>query len=189
MQDRITVQNQTQKPVSLELALEFGNDFADIFAVKNYDFALGDPRQRQGAAAARSRRVYDEEREPVRPRSTTAASRAPRSSSRSAGSSSRTRCASGSSSSRARRGSSASTSCRRSTAARWARTLRSSGSERSATGSRPRSRPGTCACRGCARRGTTSITCSRGPSPTSRRSGCRARAGSGTFRPQGCRGS
>ena len=43
MQDRITVQNQTRKPVSLELALGFGNDFADIFAVKNYDFALGDP--------------------------------------------------------------------------------------------------------------------------------------------------
>jgi glycogen debranching enzyme len=43
MQDRLLVQNQTRKPASFELALEFGNDFADIFAVKNYDFALGDP--------------------------------------------------------------------------------------------------------------------------------------------------
>ena len=51
MQDRITVQNQTRKPVSLELALAFGNDFADIFAVKNYDFALGDPDKARGAAA------------------------------------------------------------------------------------------------------------------------------------------
>jgi glycogen debranching enzyme len=45
MQDRLRVQNQTHEPVSFELALEFGNDFADIFAVKNHDFALGDPRK------------------------------------------------------------------------------------------------------------------------------------------------
>jgi glycogen debranching enzyme len=43
MQDHLRVQNQTQEKISFELALEFGNDFADIFAVKNYDFALGDP--------------------------------------------------------------------------------------------------------------------------------------------------
>jgi glycogen debranching enzyme len=43
MQDRLRVQNQTHEPVSFELALEFANDFADIFAVKNHDFALGDP--------------------------------------------------------------------------------------------------------------------------------------------------
>jgi glycogen debranching enzyme len=43
MQDRLLVQNQTRRPASFELALEFGNDFADIFAVKHYDFALGDP--------------------------------------------------------------------------------------------------------------------------------------------------
>ena len=45
MQDRLRVQNQTHEPVSFELALEFANDFADIFAVKNHDFALGDPRK------------------------------------------------------------------------------------------------------------------------------------------------
>ena len=45
MQDRFIVQNQTRKPVALELALAFGNDFADIFAVKNHDFALGNPEK------------------------------------------------------------------------------------------------------------------------------------------------
>jgi len=45
MQDRLRVQNQTHEPVSFELALEFANDFADIFAVKNHDFALGNPER------------------------------------------------------------------------------------------------------------------------------------------------
>jgi glycogen debranching enzyme len=44
MQDRIIVQNQGMEPVSFELGIEVGCDFADIFAVKDYDFALGDPR-------------------------------------------------------------------------------------------------------------------------------------------------
>jgi glycogen debranching enzyme len=43
MQDHLRVQNQSQEAISFELALEFGSDFADIFAVKNHDFALGDP--------------------------------------------------------------------------------------------------------------------------------------------------
>jgi glycogen debranching enzyme len=43
MQDRVVVQNQGMKPVAFELALEVACDFADIFAVKDYDFALGDP--------------------------------------------------------------------------------------------------------------------------------------------------
>jgi glycogen debranching enzyme len=43
MQDRLRVQNQSMKRIGFELALEFGSDFADIFAVKNHDFALGDP--------------------------------------------------------------------------------------------------------------------------------------------------
>jgi glycogen debranching enzyme len=43
MQDHLRVQNQSQEKISFELALEFESDFADIFAVKNYDFALGDP--------------------------------------------------------------------------------------------------------------------------------------------------
>jgi glycogen debranching enzyme len=44
MQDSIIVQNQGMEAVSFELAIEVGCDFADIFAVKDYDFALGDPR-------------------------------------------------------------------------------------------------------------------------------------------------
>jgi glycogen debranching enzyme len=43
MQDHLRVQNQSQEKVAFELALEFASDFADIFAVKNHDFALGDP--------------------------------------------------------------------------------------------------------------------------------------------------
>lgn len=43
MQDHLTVENQTLERLSFELALEFGSDFADIFAVKEHDFALGHP--------------------------------------------------------------------------------------------------------------------------------------------------
>ncbi len=45
MQDRIAVENVGAEPVSFELALEVESDFADIFAVKEHDFALGDPRR------------------------------------------------------------------------------------------------------------------------------------------------
>jgi glycogen debranching enzyme len=45
MQDRIVVANVSGEAVAVEVALEFANDFADIFAVKEYDFALGDPRR------------------------------------------------------------------------------------------------------------------------------------------------
>jgi glycogen debranching enzyme len=43
MHERLHVQNQSPEPVAFELAVEFGTDFADIFAVKDHDFALGDP--------------------------------------------------------------------------------------------------------------------------------------------------
>ena len=43
MQDRLLVQNHASHAVEFELALELGTDFADIFAVKAWDFALGDP--------------------------------------------------------------------------------------------------------------------------------------------------
>src|SRR5687768_12653700 len=43
MQEHIVVQNHAPRPLEFELALELGSDFADIFAVKAYDFALGDP--------------------------------------------------------------------------------------------------------------------------------------------------
>ena len=43
MQDHIVVRNHGRRAVAFELALEVGNDFADIIAVKEYDFTLGDP--------------------------------------------------------------------------------------------------------------------------------------------------
>ncbi len=43
MQDRIVIQNQSPASVSFRVGLEIGCDFADIFTVKAYDFALGDP--------------------------------------------------------------------------------------------------------------------------------------------------
>jgi glycogen debranching enzyme len=43
LQDSFLVQNQSMDRVEFDLELEIGTDFADIFAVKDYDFALGDP--------------------------------------------------------------------------------------------------------------------------------------------------
>jgi glycogen debranching enzyme len=43
MQDSFVVQNESMEPVEFDLELEVAADFADIFAVKDYDFALGDP--------------------------------------------------------------------------------------------------------------------------------------------------
>ena len=47
MQDRLLVQNHSSRAVELDLSLELGTDFADIFAVKAWDFALGDPQHAQ----------------------------------------------------------------------------------------------------------------------------------------------
>jgi glycogen debranching enzyme len=43
LQEHVVVESHAHRPLELELALEVGNDFADIFAVKDYDLALGDP--------------------------------------------------------------------------------------------------------------------------------------------------
>ncbi len=43
MQDRIVIENVGPEPVAFDLALEIASDFADIFAVKEHDFALGHP--------------------------------------------------------------------------------------------------------------------------------------------------
>jgi glycogen debranching enzyme len=43
MQEHIVVQNHAARSVEFELAIDVGSDFADIFAVKAYDFTLGDP--------------------------------------------------------------------------------------------------------------------------------------------------
>jgi glycogen debranching enzyme len=43
MQDSFAVQNQGMERLEFDLELDVGADFADIFAVKDFDFALGDP--------------------------------------------------------------------------------------------------------------------------------------------------
>src|SRR5206468_3529824 len=43
MQDRISIRNESMQPQRFEVGLELGSDFADIFTVKDHDFALGDP--------------------------------------------------------------------------------------------------------------------------------------------------
>jgi glycogen debranching enzyme len=43
MQEQVLVENLARRRVEFEVAFELANDFADIFAVKSYDFALGDP--------------------------------------------------------------------------------------------------------------------------------------------------
>ena len=42
MQELLVVSNHSPRRVAFDLALEIGNDFADIFAVKAYDFSFGD---------------------------------------------------------------------------------------------------------------------------------------------------
>ncbi|MGZ4353483.1 MAG: amylo-alpha-1,6-glucosidase [Gaiellaceae bacterium] len=43
MQDHLAIENTSQEPLELELSLELGSDFADIFTVKEHDFSLGHP--------------------------------------------------------------------------------------------------------------------------------------------------
>jgi glycogen debranching enzyme len=43
MQDRLILENRSMRSVAFDLELEVGSDFADIYTVKNHDFAFGDP--------------------------------------------------------------------------------------------------------------------------------------------------
>jgi glycogen debranching enzyme len=43
MQDALVVRSHASRPLTFSLEVELACDFADIFAVKQYDFALGDP--------------------------------------------------------------------------------------------------------------------------------------------------
>jgi glycogen debranching enzyme len=52
MQEHLVVSNHAPHRVEFDLSLEIGNDFADIFAVKSYDFALGDPEHARPLPAA-----------------------------------------------------------------------------------------------------------------------------------------
>jgi glycogen debranching enzyme len=61
MQDSFVVQNQSMERVEFDFELEIGADFADIFAVKDYDFALGDPLRAKALPGPRPSE-YDGER-------------------------------------------------------------------------------------------------------------------------------
>ena len=43
MEERVVITNETPEPVELRLAISFEADFADMFTVKEHDFALGHP--------------------------------------------------------------------------------------------------------------------------------------------------
>jgi glycogen debranching enzyme len=45
MQEHILCANHSDRPVEFDLGLDLGSDFADIFAVKAFDSALGDPQR------------------------------------------------------------------------------------------------------------------------------------------------
>ena len=61
LQDSFAVQNQGMEPVEFDFELEVATDFADIFAVKDYDFALGDPLRAKPLPELRPNE-YDDER-------------------------------------------------------------------------------------------------------------------------------
>jgi glycogen debranching enzyme len=61
MQDSFAVQNQSMQLVEFDFELDVASDFADIFAVKDYDFALGDPLRAKPLPGPRPNE-YDEER-------------------------------------------------------------------------------------------------------------------------------
>ena len=43
LQERIVIRNESMEALDFEVGIELGSDFADIFAVKEHDFTLGDP--------------------------------------------------------------------------------------------------------------------------------------------------
>jgi glycogen debranching enzyme len=61
MQDSFVLQNQSMERIEFDFELQVAADFADIFAVKDYDFALGDPTRAQPLPEPRAGE-YDEER-------------------------------------------------------------------------------------------------------------------------------
>ena len=138
------------EPVAFELALEIGSDFADIFAVKDHDFALGDPRAREPLPPPVDARAST--------RSTTSSSSSTR---RARGAHAGHLLAAAATSTAApsryrveleprEAGSCASTSSPRSTATGGAAGGRRGASARSSRASATRSPPGSCACRSCA---------------------------------------
>ncbi|MBD0330898.1 MAG: amylo-alpha-1,6-glucosidase [Thermoleophilia bacterium] len=65
MQDRIVLENALREPIAFELELALGADFADIFLVKEHDFALGRPRDAPPLPPPAAARWREEGRELV----------------------------------------------------------------------------------------------------------------------------
>jgi glycogen debranching enzyme len=65
MQETITVTNETMGPLSFELAIEIGTDFADIMSVKEHDFTLGHPADAPPLPPLAAARIDDGKRELV----------------------------------------------------------------------------------------------------------------------------
>jgi len=65
MQEQIVIRNESMEPVSFELGLELGADFVDIFAVKDRDFSLGDPRHAEPLPPSAPASYDDTERQLV----------------------------------------------------------------------------------------------------------------------------
>jgi glycogen debranching enzyme len=61
LHDTFAFTNTAMRPLELEVGLEVASDFADIFAVKDHDFALGDPLRAQPLPEPQPM-TYDEER-------------------------------------------------------------------------------------------------------------------------------
>jgi glycogen debranching enzyme len=64
MQELVVLRNEGLEPVSLELGVEVAADFADIFAVKEHDFSLGDPLRARPLPVPVTG-VYDAERDAI----------------------------------------------------------------------------------------------------------------------------
>ena len=166
MQELIVLQNLSGRPLTVDVELQTGCDFADIFAVKQYDFALGDPEraaplpplvpvEHPDPGRARPRRPQRERRDHAAPplagrRRWTAAP-----------------CAGTWSSRPTAAGMCASTSSSRSRASASSPSPPAGASATSSRVCATRSPPGSCGCRASAAPGATSSTASRSRSPTS----------------------
>lgn len=65
MQETIVVENETRSPLSFELAIEFGTDFADIMSVKEHDATLGHPEDASPFPPLAACRIDADQREYV----------------------------------------------------------------------------------------------------------------------------
>ena len=65
MQETVVVENETSSPLSFELAIDVGTDFADIMSVKEHDLTLGHPSDAPPLPPLADCRIDDGQRELV----------------------------------------------------------------------------------------------------------------------------